>query len=337
MKTIKWAVIGAGGIADRRAIPAIKKDESFELVAVMDRVAETAKAIGEKYGVPYFTSEEEMLKTVKCDAVYIGTPVFCHYEQAMTALEYGVNVFIEKPITMRADDARRLVDAFKERGLQITVGYMMKYHNLHVKARELVKSGSIGQVVSVSSKFATWYPDIAGAWRQNKKLSGGGAIMDLAVHCIELIEYALDDEIVETKSFMHTRTFSYEVEDCATIIFKTRGGVIGNIDASFNTPDNAAPSKLEIFGTAGSIICEGTLSQVELGRLTYVYEPQKEYSPMLERKETERTVLEGENGDMYLKQFRDFASALRAGKPNYYYSDRAVQVQTVVDKIYDEK
>ena len=79
MKKVKWGVIGAGGIADRRTIPAILKDKNSKLVAVMDRVAVTAEKIGEKYGVPYFTDETEMLKSVDCDAVYICTPVSCHY------------------------------------------------------------------------------------------------------------------------------------------------------------------------------------------------------------------------------------------------------------------
>ena len=68
---IKWCVIGAGGIADRRTIPAICKDEGSKLVGVMDKVERIVAPLGEKYGVPYFTDEEEMLKTVECDAVYI--------------------------------------------------------------------------------------------------------------------------------------------------------------------------------------------------------------------------------------------------------------------------
>jgi len=136
MKKVKWCVIGAGGIADRRTIPAIMKDPDAELVAVMDKSGEIAERIGKKYGVPHFTSEREMLKSVECDAVYIGTPVFCHREQALIALEHGVSVLVEKPICLDAGEARELVDAFKTAGLQITVGYMMKHHGLHDKARE---------------------------------------------------------------------------------------------------------------------------------------------------------------------------------------------------------
>ncbi len=93
---IKWCIIGAGGIADRRTIPAILKSGKNELVGVMDRVPSTAESIGKKYGVAYFSAEEAMLKLCDCDAVYIGTPVACHYEQAMTALRFDKHVFFEE-------------------------------------------------------------------------------------------------------------------------------------------------------------------------------------------------------------------------------------------------
>ena len=119
---VKWVVIGAGGIADRRTIPAILKNKDSILVAVMDRVPAVAEAIGKKYSVPYFTEEEEMLKNVDCDAVYIGTPVMCHMNQALIALRYGKHVFVEKPIAINAEDAERLVNAFKSAGKQIAIG-----------------------------------------------------------------------------------------------------------------------------------------------------------------------------------------------------------------------
>jgi predicted dehydrogenase len=136
-----------------------------------------------------------MLETVDCDAVYIGTPVSCHFEQAMMALSFGKHVFVEKPVALTAKESRELVNSFKKAGKQITIGYMMKYHNLHEKAKEIIKADGIGQVNDVRVQFSCWYPDIPNAWRQKKALGGGGAIMDLGVHCIELVEYLLDEEI----------------------------------------------------------------------------------------------------------------------------------------------
>lgn len=334
---LKWCVIGAGGIADRRAIPALLKDEKSELVAIMDRNLETAKRIGEKYGVQYFTNAEEMLKNCSADAVYIGTPVALHFEQAMLSLSYGKHVFVEKPITITEQDGAKLLTAFKKAKKQLTVGYMMKYHNLHQKAKAIIDNGEIGKVNDVRAQFSCWYPDINNAWRQKKALGGGGAIMDLGVHAIELIEYLLDDEIIDVKSFYSTRTFSYEVEDGGVVIFKTKGGVLGHIDVNFNIPDNASTSKLELYGDKGYVISLGTLAQEEKGCLKHLYAPQGDYSAMQNRVASEPVEYLGENGDLYLKQMVAFREMIESGTPDYTYTEKAVHVQGVVDNIYNEK
>ena len=331
---LKWCVIGAGGIADRRMIPALLKNKGNELVAVMDRTEAVAEKIGKKYGVKYFTDERKMLESVDCDAVYIGTPVSCHYEQAMAALSFGKHVFVEKPVALTAKESRELVDAFKKAGKQITIGYMMKYHNLHEKAKEIIFSDGIGQVNDVRVQFSCWYPDIAGAWRQKKALGGGGAIMDLGVHCIELVEYLLNEEIEEVKALYSTRTFSYEVEDGGVIIFKTKSGVLGHIDVNFNVPDKASESKLELYGSKGYLQCKGTLGQEEVGMMSHLYSPQGDYSAAQNRTTDKPTEYVGEGADLYLKQLEDFCATVNAGKTDYFYADRAVQVQEIVDKIY---
>ncbi len=333
---LRWCVIGAGGIADRRTIPAILQDPNSELVGIMDTVPATIEKLGVKYNVATFTDEEEMLKSVECDAVYISTPVFCHYKQAMLCLKYGRNVFVEKPVGFDSAEGKKLVEAFKEAGKQIYVGYLMKFHNLHVKAREMVKNGDIGQVNSIRLQFTCWYPDIQGAWRQKKSLGGGGALMDLGVHCIELAENILDEEIVEVKGICSTHTFSYEVEDSAIIVFKTKSGVLGHIDVFFNIPDAASESKLELYGTKGYITANGTLAQEEVGSLAYLYAPQGDYAAQQNRTTFDPVVFEGEKGNLYLKQIQYFSELLRSGKPDYSYADRAVHVQEVVDAAYEQ-
>ncbi len=333
---IKWCVIGAGGIADRRTIPAILQDENNELVAIMDKVEPVAKALGEKYGVKYYSDEEQMLKENKCDAVYIGTPVMCHYEQAMTALKYGANVFVEKPIAFNAEEGKKLLDEFKKAKKLLFVGYMMKYHNLHQKAKRIVKKGGIGQVNDIRLQFSCWYPDIQGAWRQKKALGGGGAFMDLGVHCIELAEFVLGEEIKDVKGFIGTRTFNYEVEDSAVVAFKTKSGILGHIDVNFNIPDNASESKMEIYGSKGYVICKGTLGQEEVGTLSYLYSPQGDYVAQQNRIVEKPKKYKGAKGNLYLKQIQHFCKLLNKGKNEYFYAKRAVQVQQVVDKIYKD-
>jgi len=331
---IKWCIIGAGGIADRRTIPAILKDKDSALVALMDKNKAVAEKLGGKYGVPFFDSEEDMLSSVDCDAVYIGTPVSCHFEQASIALKYGKHVFVEKPISLSAEEGKTLLEQFKQAGRQLTVGYMMKYHNLHVKAKRIVEEGGIGQPVNVRAQFSCWYPDIPGAWRQNKRLGGGGAVMDLGVHCFELIEYILNDEIAEVKSFISTSTFNYEVEDSGIVVFRTKNGVLGHVDVNFNVPDNACESKLELYGTKGYAICKGTLAQEEKGKLSHLFSPQGDYVAMQNRQVSKPRNYYGRGGDLYMKQIVEFCNIIKNGEPDYSYAEKAVHIQEIVDKIY---
>ena len=134
----KWCIIGAGGIADRRTIPALLEDKDNVLVALMEKNEQVGEVVSKKYGVKCYNDEEEMLKNEECDAVYIGTPVFCHYEQAMLALKYGKHVFIEKPIGLNSQEGREMLEAFKKANKLLFIGYMMKYHNLHKKAKDIV-------------------------------------------------------------------------------------------------------------------------------------------------------------------------------------------------------
>ena len=336
MKNFNWCVIGAGGIADRRTIPGLLLDDGSKLVAVMDKSPAIAEAVGKKYGVPYFSDEKEMLETVDCDAVYISTPVMCHYEQAMLALEYGRHVLLEKPVASSSEDSEKLVSAFKKAGKQLSIGYMMKQHNLHAKAKEIISADGIGQIVNVRAQFCCWYPDIPGAWRQIKALGGGGAMMDLGVHCLELIEYVMGEEITEVKSLFSTLTFSYEVEDSAIVVFRTASGALGHVDVNFNIPDPASESKLEFYGTKGYVICKGTLAQAEVGTLSHLYAPQADYEAAQNRTVPTPVEYLGEEGNLYTKQIKAFREQVQSGQLDYFYADRAVQIQKLVDMIYGE-
>lgn len=335
MKKVRWCIIGAGGIADRRSIPGMLLDPQNEIVAVMDTVPAVAQKVAEKYGFPhYFSDAEEMLKAVDSDAVYIATPVFCHYDQAMLALKHGRHVFMEKPITLGAKEGKKLLNAFKKAGKQLMIGYMMGYHNLHVKARNLIQSGGIGDVNLFKLQFTCWYPDIPGAWRQTRAYSGGGAIMDLAVHCMELFTSITGEDFEKCTAYFTTKTFNYEVEDSAVITFKSEKGILGHIDVNFNVPDNAATGKMEIYGTAGSIVTEGTLSQEEVGRMKYIYSPQGDYEAQQNRISGKAQTYYGKGGNMYTKQFAAFGKLILSGKTDYTNAERALRIQELCDEMY---
>lgn len=330
---MRWTVIGAGGLADRVAIPALKKILGNEIVAVCDTNKERAEKVAENHGIPaYFTDAEEMFVKTLPDAVYIVTPVAFHYPLAKLALKYKVHTFVEKPFTMTGDEGKELVREFEKAGLQLTVGYMMGFNGLHKKAHDIIKDGGIGQVTLVRMNYHAWYPDIEGAWRQIKKLGGGGAIMDLAVHCLELFSSITDEEIVECRALYGTQTFSYEVDDSAVIVFKSEKGTLGNVDVGFNMPVAANTSGFEIFGTKGSIKGYMTYGGADRGKIVHTFVE----DPLANEPDKVKTYY-GKGKSSFVKQFELFGKCVLANCPDYKNATRATNIQKLIDKIYNNK
>ncbi|MBQ7901938.1 MAG: Gfo/Idh/MocA family oxidoreductase, partial [Clostridia bacterium] len=265
---IKWGVIGCGGIADRRTIPGMMPAYNAELVAVMDANKAAADAVAEKYGARYaFDNIEDLLSIEEIQAVYIASPVFCHKEQCFAAADAGKHILLEKPMGLTTDEAQEIADYCSNRGIKLGVGFMMRFHSYHQAMRNLISDGKLGDIVSARAQLTCWYPEMENCWRQDMKLSGGGAMMDMGIHCIDLIRYITGMEISEVTGMAGNQVFKYNVEDAGAAIFKMQNGALCYVDANFNIPDAAAKCKIEFYGTRGSIFAEGTISQVEGGRI----------------------------------------------------------------------
>jgi predicted dehydrogenase len=277
---IGWGVIGAGGIADRKTIPGMLEAENAELVAVMSMPDADTDALAKKYGVRGYYTEQELLADPRVDAVYLATPVYLHHKQAIMAAEAGKHLLIEKPLTIGAPEGQAVVDACRKAGVKACEGYMMRFHTLNLKAKEMVDAGLIGNVVMGRAQLSCWYPDMPGAWRQDPKLGGGGTLMDLASHCYDLLEMYIGP-IRSVMALVNTQTFQYAVEDSSTTLLEFESGAHGIADCFFNVPDGSALSRLELYGNKGSILLEGTIGQAPGGRMiAYLSDEAKDYDPM---------------------------------------------------------
>ena len=333
---IKWGVIGCGGIADRRTLPGMMLADNAELIAVMDTNFSAAQACKEKYGAKYaFDSEQELLALEEIQAVYIASPVFCHKEQAMTAAKAKKHILIEKPIGMTVAEAEEVAAFCEAQGVMLGVGFMMRYHAYHQKMRELVQAGVIGEVVSARSQLTCWYPEMENCWRQNSKLSGGGAMMDMAIHCVDLIRYITGHEVAEAAGFVGNQVFHYDVEDAGGIVMRLTNGAIAYADANFNIPDAAAKCKLEFYGTKGSIFAQGTVSQVEGGEMEVLCTGDAMgYDASQNRGEVKPMDIQVEFGNMYTKEIEAFGRAVAGEGPIPVTAADAIRSQKVVEAAY---
>jgi predicted dehydrogenase len=262
---VNFGVIGAGGIARRRTIPGMLKAKQCRLAAVMD-VADP-EGIAKEFGVAKaYRREADLLADPEVQAVYIASPVSCHAKQIEMAAAAGKHVLCEKPLTLNLQEAKRAVAACRRNRVFLQEGYMMKFHGAHVKARELIAAGRLGKIVYVRAQLSCWYPKIPGAWRQDPKKGGGGALMDMATHLYDLVEY-LAGPIRRITALADTLVQDYRSDDASTTLLELEGGAQATVDCFYCIPDEASRTRLEIYGSGGAILTEGTIGQSTAGKM----------------------------------------------------------------------
>ncbi|MCD6335157.1 MAG: Gfo/Idh/MocA family oxidoreductase [Candidatus Latescibacteria bacterium] len=311
-KKVGWGVVGAGGIADRKTIPGLLEAKNAKLVAVMSMPNESTDELAKKYGVRGYYTEQALLADPAVDAVYIATPVYLHHKQAIMAAEAGKHLLIEKPLAIGVPEGQAVVDACRKAGVKACEGYMMRFHTLNLKAKEMVDDGLIGNVVMGRAQLSCWYPDMPGAWRQDPKLGGGGTLMDLASHCYDLLEMYIGP-IQSVMALVNTQTFQYSVEDSSTTLLEFKSGAHGIADCFFNVPDGSALSRLELYGNKGSILLEGTIGQAPGGRMiAYLSDDAREYDPMQNAASlgVERREITVEPKDMYTAEIEHLSDCI---------------------------
>lgn len=267
--SVKWGVIGAGGIAARRTIPeGLAASDRCALAAVMDSDAGRAQAVAGKFGVPHwYTDVDRLLAHPGLQAVYIATPNHLHKEQAVAAARAGKHVLVEKPMALTLADAEAMIEACRQNGVRLMVGYMMRFHAHHRRLKQMIDAGDLGQVVFGRAQLTCWYPPIPGAWRQDPALGGGGAYMDMGTHCLDLLEM-LVGPARSVAAHARALTHSYPVDDSSTVLVEFESGAQGVVDANYNIADEVSQNVLEIRGTRGAVYADHTIGQDSGGNMT---------------------------------------------------------------------
>jgi len=333
---VKWGVIGAAGIADRRTIPGMMLARNAELAAVMEITMELAEKIRVKYGAKYaFDNETDLLASNEVQAVYIASPVAYHFEQIKMAADAGKDILVEKPVALTAAQAQDAVDYCAKKGVKLAAGFMMRFASYHQEMKRLIAQGKLGSVVSASGQFSCWYPDIEGAWRLEKSQSGGGALVDMGVHLIDLLQYIMNSRIVQVAAMNETKTFHYNVDDSSALLVRFANGAFGNINSNFNIPDEAAKWRIEFYGTQGRMIGDETIGQVETGNVDALFlTEQKGYNAAQDRRLMEQTKMSVELGNMYTKEIESFSHSMLEGVPLECPAEDAVYAQKVIEASY---
>lgn len=248
---LRWGIIGASGVADRRMMPAIKLAEGNELQALMVRDIERAKELAKKHGAKsYYNSVDELLSDPNVDAVHIATPVYLHCEHTVKAAEHGKHVLCEKPMAMNVGECQTMIDACRRNGVLLQIAFTLRFNPCFHEIKQILQNELLGDIVEARLCLLKSYDIPEGAWRRNPSMSGGGVLMDMGVHAIDMLCFLLGD--VSKVSTLHSSHIkNWEVEDTASVLLKMKNGAIAIADVSFTIP--YSDRTLEIYGTKGSL------------------------------------------------------------------------------------
>ncbi|HSV91686.1 MAG TPA: Gfo/Idh/MocA family oxidoreductase [Desulfobacterales bacterium] len=331
---LKWAVVGSGGIARRRTIPeGFVGASNARLVGVCDVDGAANREVAKHFGVKSFRSLRGAL-AADIDAVYIATPAHLHARQTIACAKAGKHVLCEKPLGLSVRDARNMADACAAAGVALGTAFMMRCSTQHRAAADMVARGELGAMVYGRAQLSCWYPPLAGAWRQDPKLGGGGSLIDMGGHCIDLLEMFFGEAVAVTCRTAN-RAHDYPVEDTAVVLLEFAGGAYGTVDSCFCIPDASSQNRLEIYGTRGSILAEGTIGQNPAGRMSaFLAEPGAGYEAAQRRTEGGGIAIEPPARNTYRAEIEEFSAAVLAGREPSLSARRGIHSQEVLAACY---
>jgi len=244
--SVRLGILGCGAISRAAHLRSLSRIRGGRVIALADTspanldaarpLAPEARAVAD-YGA--------VLEMSDVDAVIIALPPMLHADAAVAALERGKHVYVEKPLATSVADATRVLDAWRQGGLTAMMGFNYRYNPLVVEARAAIASGAIGTPVSIRTVFATPKRSTP-AWKQRRE-SGGGVLLDLAVHHIDLVRFLLDTEIAHVSA--DVRSIQSE-HDTAALQLGLTSGCVGQMMCSLGTIDD---DRIELHGSAGRL------------------------------------------------------------------------------------
>lgn len=258
MSIIKWGIIGCGKVTEIKSGQAYNKVPNSKLVAVMRRDANKAADYAARHHASrWYTDANDLLNDDEVNAVSVATPPAFHLQYALAALQKGLNVYVEKPVTINAQEAEILANAVKEYDGKLAVAHYRRALPMFLYVKELLENNTIGEVRTVQIRM--WKHFVARAkitaennWRVFPELSGGGYFHDLAPHQLDLMLYYFGEpEMYHGFSLNQANLYPAADHVCGQILFKNK--VVVNGSWCFNVADNEAVDSCEIIGTTGKI------------------------------------------------------------------------------------
>lgn len=339
---IKIGIIGVGNIAGTH-IQAYLKNPNVELYAFCDINEAQLKKMGEEYGIErLYTDVNEMLALTEIDAVSVCTWNSAHAECAIAALNAGKHVLCEKPMAVNAAQAEEMKAAAEKNGKLLMIGFVRRYGNDCKILKEFIDTDYFGDIYYAKATYLRRNGN-PGGWFGDKSRSGGGPLIDLGVHVIDLVRYLMgnpkpvsvygatfqklfDRNNLKDKKAYVSVSKSYndicDVEDLATAMIRFDNGAVLSIEASFSLNTKSDEGKIELFGTKGGAKLDPELE---------MYSEINDYMANVELTTKTALTLEG----IFEEEINHFADCIQNGVPCRAPAEDGVTLMSILDAVYE--
>lgn len=337
---LKVGIIGNGGIANAHMDGYLSLGDEVEIVACCDINFDKAKAFSKKYNIPdCYDNCYDMLKNHQLDAVSVCTWNNAHAECSIAALNSGCNVICEKPMAMNAEEAIRMKEAAEKNKKLLMIGFVRRQGNDAAAAIDYINKGYIGDIYYAKASYLRrcGFP---GGWFGDKELSGGGPLIDLGVHVIDLARYIMGcpkpvtvfgatfDKIgarshingTEWQSETAVKKPVFTVEDLATAMIRFDNGAVLHVEASFN---------LNLKDNCGDIVFYGDKAGLNLSPFEIYTEVNNELADIIPH---------GNNDFDFSRDFKreikNFIDSVNGKSECLATADDGVELMRILDAVY---
>jgi myo-inositol 2-dehydrogenase/D-chiro-inositol 1-dehydrogenase len=246
LNPVRIGIVGVGRATRTIHLPALRRVRTVQVAALADVNQQALFSALKQFGIPRGVADyRELLDDPSIEAIAICVPAQLHVEIALNALNAGKHLFIEKPLALTLSECDQLIARAASLPLQVMVGFNTRWHRLAREARSLFHQGTFGQLESVRSVLTSWHRDVP-EWRK-RRVSGGGVLLEMAMHHFDLWRYILGQEVEEIST--QTRSGIWEDEAATVSARMSCGAVVSAIFAECTSQNNV----VEIYGRAGSM------------------------------------------------------------------------------------
>jgi predicted dehydrogenase len=341
MTKIKIGIIGIGSISVQH-IESYLSNSKVELYAFCDINEERLKLMSEKYNIKHtFTDMHEMLRLEEIDAVSVCTWNSAHAACTIAALNAGKHVLCEKPMSVSEEDAKAMKEAADQNGKLLMIGFVRRYGNDCNIVKEFIQSDYFGEIYYAKATYLRRKGN-PGGWFGDKSRSGGGPLIDLGVHVIDLVRFLLGNpkpisvygatfrKLADRKNIKGKQSYTSsstsdniicDVEDLATAMIRFDNGAVLSIEASFSLNIKKDEGKIELFGTKGGAKLDPELE---------LYSEINDYLA--------DTTLDAETSlsfdGLFANEINHFVSCITEGVPCLSPAQDGIEIMAILDAIY---